>query len=113
MAEKKDTKCNESQDSRGNTGARQHLGLHGVQPLALAHAELDLHPVVRVVLEEEAAVHHELGVGPRAVEDVDLSRGSAEEKGGFIVRIYDRRQGSELVAYRLTSDNGTSTAVAG
>lgn len=62
-------------DSRWDAGACQHLGLHGVQALALTDAQLDLHSVVGVVLEEEAVVDDELGIGPRAVKNVDLREG--------------------------------------
>lgn len=58
--------------SRRDPSAGQHLGLHGVQPLALTDSQLDLHPVVRVFLEKEAIVYDELGVRPRTVEYVDL-----------------------------------------
>lgn len=32
--------------SRGDAGAGQDLGLHGIQPVALTHAKLDFHSVV-------------------------------------------------------------------
>ena len=60
---------------RWDAGAGQHLGLHGVQTLALAHAQLDLDPVVGVVLEEDAVADDKLGVGAGAVEDVHLRAG--------------------------------------
>lgn len=59
-------------DVRWDAGPRQHFGLHGVEALALADAQLDLDSVVGVVLEEEAVVNDELGVGSCAIEDVDL-----------------------------------------
>lgn len=59
-------------DVRWDSGPSQHFGLHCVEAFALADAQFDLHPVVGVVLEEEAIVDDELGVGPRAVKDVDL-----------------------------------------
>lgn len=57
---------------RWDACSRQDFGLHGVEAFALADAELDLHPVVSVVLEEEAVVDYKLGVGSCAVKDVDL-----------------------------------------
>lgn len=60
---------------RRDSSAGQHLSLHGIQPLTLADAQFDLHPVVCVVLEEETVVDDELGVGPRTVEYVDLRKG--------------------------------------
>lgn len=67
------------EDLRGDAGPGQNLGLHGVETFALAHAQLDLHPVVGVVLKEEAVVDDELCVGAGAIEDVDLGgRGGTE-----------------------------------
>lgn len=49
-------------DLRRNAGSGQHLGLHGVQSLALTDAQLNLHSVVGVVLKEEAIVDDKLGI---------------------------------------------------
>lgn len=62
----------EEPDVRGDVCAGQHLGLHAVQTFAFTDAQLDLHPVVAVVLEEEAVVDDKLCVGSRSIEDVDL-----------------------------------------
>lgn len=62
-------------DIRWDAGSSQHLGLHGVEAFTLTDAQLDLHPVVGVVLEEEAVVDDKLGIGPRAIKDVDLQEG--------------------------------------
>lgn len=59
-------------DVRWDAGSRQHFGLHGVEALALTDAQLDLHSVMGVVLEEEAVVDDKLGIGSCAVEYVDL-----------------------------------------
>ncbi len=50
----------------------QHFSLHSVEALTLTDAELDLHSVVGVVLEEEAIVDDKFGIGSCAVENVDL-----------------------------------------
>lgn len=57
---------------RWDASSSQHFGLHGIEAFTLTDAQLDLHSVVAVVLEEEAVVDDELGIGPRAIEDVDL-----------------------------------------
>lgn len=57
---------------RWDAGSRQNFSLHGVQAFAFTNTELDLHPVVGVVLEEEAIVDHKLGIGSCAIKDVDL-----------------------------------------
>lgn len=59
-------------DIRWDAGSCQHFGLHGVEAFALADAQLDLHSVVGIVLEEEAVVDYKLGIGSCAIEDVDL-----------------------------------------
>lgn len=61
-----------SSHARWDAGSGQNFSLHGVEPFTFTDAQLDLHSVVGVVLVEEAVVDDELGVGPRAVEDVDL-----------------------------------------
>lgn len=40
----------------------QDFGLHGIKPVALTDAQLYLHPVVSVILEEESVVDDKLGV---------------------------------------------------
>lgn len=62
-------------DIRWDASSCEHFGLHGVQAFALTDAQLNLYSVVAVVLEEEAVVNDELGIGPRAIEDVDLQEG--------------------------------------
>lgn len=59
---------------RRDPSTGQHLGLHGVQPLALTDSQFDLHPVVCVVLEEETVVDDELCVRPCTIEYVDLRK---------------------------------------
>lgn len=57
---------------RWDAGSRQNFSLHGVKTFTFTNTKLDLHPVVGVVLEEEAIVDHKLGIGSRAIKDVDL-----------------------------------------
>lgn len=45
---------------RWDASPRQDLGLHGVEPVALTHAELDLHSVVWIVVKEKPTVGHKL-----------------------------------------------------
>lgn len=59
-------------DVRWDAGSCQHFGLHGVKAFALTDAQLDLHSVVGIVLEEEAVVNDKLSIGPGTIEDVDL-----------------------------------------
>lgn len=59
-------------DVRWDASSCQHFGLHGVESFALTDAQLDLYSVMAVVLEEEAIVDDELGIGSCAIEDVDL-----------------------------------------
>lgn len=57
------TNCGEGErDAHWDPRPPQHFGLHGVQTLALADAQLDLHLVVGVLLVEEAVVDDELCV---------------------------------------------------
>lgn len=57
---------------RWDAGSCQNFSLHGVKAFTFTNTKLDLHPVVGVVLEEEAIVDHKLGIGSRAIKDVDL-----------------------------------------
>ena len=59
-------------DIRWDASSSQHLGLHCIEAFTLTDAQLDLHPVVGVVLKEEAIVDNKLGIGPCAIKDVDL-----------------------------------------
>lgn len=59
---------------RWYAGSCQDFGLHCVETFALTDAQLDLHSVMGIVLEEEAVVDDKLRIGPRAVEDVNLQK---------------------------------------
>lgn len=57
---------------RWDAGSRQNFSLHGVKAFTFTNTKLDLHPVVGVVLEEEAIVDYKLCIGSCAIKDVDL-----------------------------------------
>ena len=59
-------------DIRWDASSCQHFGLHGVEAFTLTDAQLDLHSVVGIVLEEKAIVDDKLSIGSCAIEDVDL-----------------------------------------
>lgn len=62
-------------DIRWDAGTCQHLCLHGVETFTFTDTQLDLHPVVVVILEEEAVVDDKLSIGSCAIKDIDLHRG--------------------------------------
>lgn len=59
-------------DVRWDASSGQHFRLHSVEAFTFTDAQLDLHSVVAVMLEEEAVVDDKLGIGSRAIENVDL-----------------------------------------
>ena len=59
-------------DSRRDASSRQHFSLHSVETFALTDTKFDFHSVMGVVLVEETVVDDKLGIGPGAIEDIDL-----------------------------------------